>query len=33
MGVMNEKAFALKIAPPAGHFWCVGHSGHSVAPL
>ena len=28
-----ENAFALKIAPPAGHFWYVSHRGHSIASL
>ena len=28
-----KKAFALKIASPAVDFWCVGHRGHSKAPL
>ena len=27
-----KSAFALKIAPPAVHFWCVSHRGHSIAP-
>ena len=26
-------AFAFKMARPAGHFWCLSHGGHSIAPL
>ena len=28
-----KNAFALKIAPPAGHFWYVSHRDNSIAPL
>ena len=29
----DKNTFALKIAPPAVHFWCVSHRRHSIAPL
>ena len=28
-----KNAFALKMAPPAGHFWCVSYGGQSIPPL
>ena len=28
-----KNAFALKIAPPAGYFWCVSYRGQSIPPL
>lgn len=31
--LLAKNAFALKIAPPAGHFWCVSYRGQSIPPL